>query len=41
MKAVAVFPGQPDSIHLSGLPEPGVDDVPDGRSVLVELSSDR
>src|SRR5919202_4148605 len=37
MKAVAVFPGKPDSIHLTDLPEPSVDDVPDGRGVLVEV----
>src|SRR4028118_2160050 len=36
MKAVAVFPGKPDSIHLVDLPEPRVEDVPDGRGVLVE-----
>jgi threonine dehydrogenase-like Zn-dependent dehydrogenase len=37
MKAVAVFPGKPNSIHLADLPEPRVDDVPDGRGVLVEV----
>lgn len=37
MKAVAVFPRKPDSIHIADLPEPGVDDVPDGRGVLVEV----
>ena len=37
MKAVAVFPGKPNSIHLADLPEPSVDDVPDGRGVLVEV----
>jgi hypothetical protein len=30
MKAVAVFPGKPNSIHLTDLPEPSVDDIPDG-----------
>ena len=38
MKAVAVFPGKPNSIHLADLPEPSVDDIPDGRGVLVEVS---
>jgi glucose 1-dehydrogenase len=38
MKAVAVFPGKPNSIHLADLPEPSVEDIPDGRSVLVEVS---
>jgi threonine dehydrogenase-like Zn-dependent dehydrogenase len=37
MKAVAVFPGKPNSIHLADLPEPKVDDIPDGRGVLVEV----
>ncbi len=37
MKAVAVFPGKPDSMHLADLPEPAVEDVPDGRGVLVEV----
>ena len=37
MKAVAVFPGKPNSLHLADLPEPSVDDVPDRRGVLVEV----
>ena len=37
MKAVAVFPGKPGSIHLTDLPEPSIEDVPDGRGVLVEV----
>jgi glucose 1-dehydrogenase len=37
MKAVAVFPGKPNSIHLADLPEPEVDDILDGRGVLVEV----
>ena len=37
MKAVAVFPGKPDSMHLAELPEPIIEDVPDGRGVLVEV----
>ena len=37
MKAVAVFPGKPNSMHLADLPEPSVDDVSDGRGVLVEV----
>jgi threonine dehydrogenase-like Zn-dependent dehydrogenase len=37
MKGVAVFPGKPNSIHLADLPEPEVDDIPDGRGVLVEV----
>lgn len=37
MKAIAVFPGQPNSIHLADLPMPTLDDVPDGRGVLVKV----
>ena len=37
MKAVAVFPGKPDSIHLANVPEPSVEDIPNGRGVLVEV----
>jgi threonine dehydrogenase-like Zn-dependent dehydrogenase len=37
MKAIAVFPGKPDSIHLAELPKPGVDEIPNGRGVLVRL----
>src|SRR5918911_3211451 len=37
MKAMAVFPGKPNSIHLADLPEPSVDDISDGRGVLVEV----
>ncbi len=37
MKAVAVFPGRKNTIHLADLPEPGVDDIPNGRGVLVEV----
>ena len=35
MKAVAVFPGRPDSIHLASLPAPSLDEIPSGRGVLV------
>src|SRR5213596_4229695 len=37
MKAIAVHPGKPDSIHLADVPRPSVDDVPDGRGVLVRV----
>ncbi len=37
MKAIAVHPGKPDSIHLREIPEPKVTDVPDGRGVLVKV----
>ncbi len=37
MKAMAVVPGTPGSIHLAEMPEPSIDDIPDGRGVLVEV----
>jgi threonine dehydrogenase-like Zn-dependent dehydrogenase len=37
MKAIAVFPGKPNSIHLADLPMPGVNDIPNGRGVLVKV----
>ncbi|MEK6801452.1 MAG: alcohol dehydrogenase catalytic domain-containing protein, partial [Nitrospirota bacterium] len=37
MKAVAVIPGQPHSIHLAELPKPLVHEVPNGRGVLVQV----
>jgi threonine dehydrogenase-like Zn-dependent dehydrogenase len=37
MKAVAVHPGRPDSAHLRDVPEPNVNDIPDGRGVLVQV----
>jgi glucose 1-dehydrogenase len=37
MKAIAVLPGQPDSMHLRTIPKPSVDEIPDGRGVLVKV----
>ena len=37
MKAIAVYPKQPNSIHLAELPVPDVDEVPNGRGVLVKV----
>jgi glucose 1-dehydrogenase len=37
MRAVAVMPGMPDSIHLRTVSRPSVNDVPDGRGVLVRV----
>src|SRR5919204_1580263 len=37
MKAIAVHPGTPNSIHLRDVPEPRVTDIPDGRGVLVKV----
>jgi threonine dehydrogenase-like Zn-dependent dehydrogenase len=37
MKAIAVYPGQPHSMHLEEVPEPKVRDIPDGRGVLVQV----
>jgi glucose 1-dehydrogenase len=37
MKAVAVRPGVPNSMHLARLPKPSVGEIPDGRGVLVKV----
>ena len=37
MKAIAVIPGTPDSIHLREAPRPSLDEVPGGRGVLVRV----
>jgi glucose 1-dehydrogenase len=37
MNAVAVYPGRAGGIHLEDLPAPAVEDVPNGRGVLVEV----
>ncbi|HTD47853.1 MAG TPA: glucose 1-dehydrogenase [bacterium] len=37
MKAIAVYPGKANSIHLAELPKPAFSDVPGGRGVLVRL----
>ncbi len=37
MKAVAVFPGKANSIHLAELAKPSISDIPGGRGVLVKV----
>jgi threonine dehydrogenase-like Zn-dependent dehydrogenase len=37
IKAVAVIPGKPNSIHLREVPKPKVADVPGGRGVLIKI----
>ncbi|MCI0356647.1 MAG: alcohol dehydrogenase catalytic domain-containing protein, partial [Acidobacteria bacterium] len=37
MKAIAVIPGKPGSVHLARMPKPSVSDVPGGRGVLVKV----
>jgi threonine dehydrogenase-like Zn-dependent dehydrogenase len=37
MKAIAVHPGQPNSMHLKDVAEPRLSDIPDGRGVLVRV----
>jgi threonine dehydrogenase-like Zn-dependent dehydrogenase len=39
MKAIAVIPGQAGSIHLADLPRPRLNEVPEGRGVLVRVLS--
>ncbi len=37
MKAIAVKPGKPHSVHLTDLPKPSVHEVKDGRGILVRV----
>ncbi|GIW90280.1 MAG: glucose dehydrogenase [Pirellulaceae bacterium] len=37
MKAIAVYPKKPNSVHLREIPRPAVEDVPDGKGVLVKV----
>jgi len=37
MKAISVFPGKPNSVHVDELPKPSPDQIPDGRGVLVKV----
>ncbi len=37
MKAVAVIPGKPNSIHMREVPKPTLDEIPGGRGVLVKV----
>ena len=37
MKAIGVFPGKPNSVHLAELNKPSVDEVANGRGVLVRV----
>src|SRR3989442_14112429 len=37
MKAIAVYPGKPNSMHLEDIPMPKVNDIPGGCGVLVKV----
>jgi glucose 1-dehydrogenase len=37
MKAIAVVPGRPNSVHLADLAKPSLSDIPGGRGVLVKV----
>ena len=37
MRAIAVFPGKPNTMHLAMAPKPSLADVPEGRGVLVKV----
>jgi threonine dehydrogenase-like Zn-dependent dehydrogenase len=37
MKAIAVIPGKPNSVHMAELPQPTLDQIPGGRGVLVRV----
>ena len=37
MKAIAVHPGKPDSVHLAELPKPSIQSIKDGKGILVRV----
>jgi len=37
MKALAVIPGKPNTIHLREVPKPRIEDIPGGRGVLIKI----
>lgn len=37
MKAIAVLPGRPNSVHLVEMEKPALEDVPDGQGVLMKV----
>ena len=37
MKAIAILPGKPNSVHLAELPKPSINDISHGRGVLVKV----
>src|SRR5215467_12591390 len=37
MRAVAVYPGKPNSVHLASMTKPSAEDVAGGRGVLVKV----
>jgi len=37
MRAIATIPGRPDSMHLAELPMPSLEEIPNGRGVLVKM----
>ena len=41
MRAIAVLPGKPNSIHLAELPKPSVHEIPSGRGILVHKAKAR
>src|SRR3974390_3228550 len=37
MKAISVLPGKPNGVHRADLPKPSLDQVPNGKGVLVRV----
>ena len=37
MKSISVFPGKPDSAHIAELQKPSLEEIPNGRGVLVKV----
>src|SRR5919109_1898918 len=37
VRAIAVIPGKPNTIHLREVPKPRVEDIPNGRGALIKI----
>src|SRR6266849_10236069 len=37
MRAIAVYPGKPNSVHLAEMPKPSIQEIDGGRGVLVKV----
>ncbi len=37
MKAIAVYPGEPNSMHIENIPVPKISDIPSGSTLLDAL----
>src|SRR5881296_1032298 len=37
MRAIAIYPGKPNSVHLAEMPKPSIQEIDGGRGVLVKV----